>query len=73
MMILDKDGLLGRGDWLSGMAAGDCGRFDLSPELLDRRGALLDELFAFVFDVLDLRRIEIRVRLAPSIKEQSHG
>lgn len=61
MMLLHKSGALGRGGWPGGVFSGEHGRFELSEDLLERRCTLLDELFAFVFDVLDLRRIEIRV------------
>ena len=61
MLQLDKDGMLIR----TSPIEHDTGRIkatiELPVDLLDQQGNLIDRIFAFAFDVLDLQAIELRI------------
>ena len=62
MLQLDKDGMLSRTSPIDH----DTGRIketiELPVDLLQQQGNLIDRIFAFAFDMLDLQEIELRIR-----------
>ena len=62
MLQLDKDGTL----ICTGAAKESAGRIkgtiELPVDLLDQQPNLIDRVFAFAFDVLELQAVELRIR-----------
>ena len=62
MMLLEKDGTL---IWTGATADGagpTRATIELPLDLLDQQSDLIDRVFAFAFDLLGLRAVELRIR-----------